>query len=286
MTVEFDCRVCGIGDALVSLWIAEGAREAGHDVVYLPGRHDRLIEAFSGTLGTSEGSSRIEFGGESASYRHELKNVGSVPHRGLLWQHELPFRVDPRRPKAQAWEECDEWARDLKQSRTGGNKPLAILFPACAYNTRTWPVQKWTRLGWALEKNGVGTVGLNSSLDSIDQLPFYAYGYGIEALISLIRIADVVIANDSGPAHLAGTLGVKTLAIMGPTDPETVFGYCPDVVPVRVDKEVLPCVGCHFKSDRGFCAACDQGCEALQILPVQTVLESVMQHLQPSEQMS
>ncbi len=112
-------------------------------------------------------------------------------------------------------------------------------------------------------------------------MPFYAYGYDIEALISIILAADMVVANDSGPAHLAGTLGTKTFAVMGPTNPQMVFGYCPDVTCLRVAEGDLSCVGCHFKADRGFRAACDQGCEALHILPVESVLQRLLAEAKP-----
>lgn len=277
MTVGFDCRACGLGDVIVSLWIAEGARDAGHEVLYLPGQHDRVVQAFG--FETAEVEPHVSFGGESPAYRKELELGGIGPHRGYLWQLELPFSVEPRRPQADRWEECDEWAQELKLARTGGSKPFVLLFPACAYNTRTWPVQKWTRLAWALESQGIGTASLNSSQDGLESTPFYAYGYPVEAIISLMRVADLVIANDSGPAHLAGTLGVKTLAVMGPTHPDMVFGYCPDVECLSVTAEELPCIGCHFKGDRGFKAACDQGCEALHILPVSRVLQHVLSGL-------
>lgn len=39
------------------------------------------------------------------------------------------------------------------------------------------------------------------------------------SLPALIKRADWVISNDSGPMHLAAALGVRTLAIFGPTDP-------------------------------------------------------------------
>lgn len=48
----------------------------------------------------------------------------------------------------------------------------------------------------------------------------------LEALPRLIARADWVIANDSGPMHLAAAMGVKTLAIFGPTDP-TLYGPYP-----------------------------------------------------------
>ncbi len=46
------------------------------------------------------------------------------------------------------------------------------------------------------------------------------------SLPALIKRADWVISNDSGPMHLAAALGVKTLGIFGPTDPR-LFGPYP-----------------------------------------------------------
>ncbi len=46
------------------------------------------------------------------------------------------------------------------------------------------------------------------------------------SLPALIKRADWVISNDSGPMHLAAALGVKTLGIFGPTDPRQ-FGPYP-----------------------------------------------------------
>lgn len=46
------------------------------------------------------------------------------------------------------------------------------------------------------------------------------------SLAALIRRADWVICNDSGPLHLAAALGIKTLGLFGPTDPR-LFGPYP-----------------------------------------------------------
>jgi len=46
------------------------------------------------------------------------------------------------------------------------------------------------------------------------------------SLPALIKRADWVISNDSGPMHLAAALGVKTFGIFGPTDPR-MFGPYP-----------------------------------------------------------
>jgi len=48
----------------------------------------------------------------------------------------------------------------------------------------------------------------------------------LTSLPALIRRADWVICNDSGPLHLAAALGVKVLGVFGPTDPR-LFGPYP-----------------------------------------------------------
>lgn len=59
---------------------------------------------------------------------------------------------------------------------------------------------------------------------------------GNTSLVSLpvlIKRADWVIANDSGPMHLAAALGVRVLGIFGPTDPR-LFGPFPLNAPSNV----------------------------------------------------
>lgn len=53
------------------------------------------------------------------------------------------------------------------------------------------------------------------------------------SLPALIRRADWVIANDSGPMHLAAAMGVHVLGIFGPTDPR-LFGPYPLNAPGNV----------------------------------------------------
>lgn len=53
------------------------------------------------------------------------------------------------------------------------------------------------------------------------------------SLPALIKRADWVISNDSGPMHLAAALGVRTLGIFGPTDPR-VSGPYPVNAPANV----------------------------------------------------
>lgn len=51
---------------------------------------------------------------------------------------------------------------------------------------------------------------------------------GIEEMISLVASSHLVIANDSGPMHLAAAMGKETLGIFGPTPPERFGPYPPN----------------------------------------------------------
>jgi heptosyltransferase I len=53
------------------------------------------------------------------------------------------------------------------------------------------------------------------------------------SLPALVKRADWVIANDSGPMHLAAALGVRVLGIFGPTDPR-LFGPYPLTAPTNL----------------------------------------------------
>lgn len=53
------------------------------------------------------------------------------------------------------------------------------------------------------------------------------------SLPALIKRADWVIANDSGPMHLAAAFGVRVLGIFGPTDPR-LFGPYPLRAPTNI----------------------------------------------------
>ena len=59
--------------------------------------------------------------------------------------------------------------------------------------------------------------------------------YQAEPVTSLDRLVDVLsqagayLGNDSGPTHLAAQLGVPTIALFGPTHPQTWAPQGPDV---------------------------------------------------------
>ncbi|RPI65240.1 MAG: glycosyltransferase family 9 protein [Ignavibacteriales bacterium] len=62
-------------------------------------------------------------------------------------------------------------------------------------------------------------------------------------MAAMISECDLVIANDSGPMHIAAALGVKTLGIFGPTNPKAHGPYSQNSD--YVIKDDLDCIICN-----------------------------------------
>jgi ADP-heptose:LPS heptosyltransferase len=67
-------------------------------------------------------------------------------------------------------------------------------------------------------------------------------------LIALLATADLVIANDSAPMHLAAQLGTPTLGLFGPTDPVRFAPWGPRAAFLRAPG---PCATCDRGAPRG-----------------------------------
>lgn len=64
----------------------------------------------------------------------------------------------------------------------------------------------------------------------------------VRELMAVIRQADLLITNDSGPMHIAAAFGVPLVAIFGPTDPEVTSPVGENCVLLRHPVECSPCL--------------------------------------------
>src|SRR3954468_10510502 len=113
----------------------------------------------------------------------------------------------------------------------GGGKPI-VMFPDSRRAEKCWGgFKQLTELILREEKNRkIIWAGINYVHDRGTYPPAQFVNLtGNTSLVSLpalIKRADWVIANDSGPMHLAAALGVRVMGIFGPTDPR-LFGPYP-----------------------------------------------------------
>jgi heptosyltransferase-2 len=61
-------------------------------------------------------------------------------------------------------------------------------------------------------------------------------------LVAVLSLVDLLITNDTGPAHIASALGRPTLVIFGPTNPLTTRPFSPYGEIVREPPDCAPCM--------------------------------------------
>src|SRR5262249_27037106 len=184
----------------------------------------------------------------------------------------LSLTTPPCRPAVNISDEDEAWA--AKAASELGS-PLVLLFPPAGWKPRELPTNYLVDLAWKLRPSRSPVQLLFQGKDArFKTTPSYRWNTPLPKLAALMKRAALVIGNDSFPVHLAGTVGVPTLALLGPTRP-TVFAHIPEVECMASTS--LYCTGCHFQPP--FRAACDQGCMSLYRLFPDDVLRRVLEKL-------
>lgn len=127
-------------------------------------------------------------------------------------------------------------AAELEAGRRhcGGGRPVAVVHPGATDPRRRWPAARFARVIAALARDGVrcllvGDAGeqalcariaaaargmLGSADDADGGLVIDTAGaLALPELVGVLAAADVVVANDSGPRHLAQAVGTRTVSI-------------------------------------------------------------------------
>ncbi len=118
-------------------------------------------------------------------------------------------------------------ARGVGAARSDAGEVL--VHPGSGGEHKCWPLAKFVKLVEKLKKKKLtvrvllGEVEAErfaaEELKQLEAVAEVARPSTYVQLFNELRHSSVVVANDSGPGHLAGIIGVKTVSIFGPTDP-------------------------------------------------------------------
>jgi heptosyltransferase-2 len=108
--------------------------------------------------------------------------------------------------------------------------PFLVFAPGAAFGpAKQWPVESWQRLARSVVSRGlrcvfVGTASERDICNAIaqDLGPYALVAAGatnLPELAQLLMHSRGYVGNDSGATHLAGLLGVPTVALFGSTNP-------------------------------------------------------------------
>lgn len=158
------------------------------------------------------------------------------------------------RPVLHVAPECEARVDALLET-FGVRGRFAVFLPgsAPAMPTKRWGATRFASLANLLLPGGIDHIVLIGAKDEADicatiarEAPNVVDLCGrtsIPDLVPLARRAAVIVANDTGPAHVMAAADTPMLVICGPTDPRRVRPLGAHAV-----QAVLPCINCYAKT--------------------------------------
>lgn len=209
---------------------------------------------------------------------HRVPGLVARPHESLFYEDEQEFYLSFARRLGWTQDRAPAYSLPIPQNDSHGvTGRTVVLAPGCKTGemaTKRWP--HFTELAEAFDD--VVVVGTPDDLRRRDGRPV-EFSHRVRSFVGsltlrqtaeLMASAGVVVANDSGLAHVAGAVGVPTLIIFGPTPDLSLGAFPPNVTPLR---QGLACEPCWFKMRF---QACGRRISCLDGLGVDAVVEAVL----------
>lgn len=133
----------------------------------------------------------------------------------------VPTRCDPRLARHA------DWATEAR-SVLGDIGPYVVMHPGSGGRGKLWPPERWAETAAHLHHARVVITAGPADDDTLGQVlcaewavrPVVVLEQPVTTLAGVIGGAVAYVGCDSGVTHLAAALGVPTVAIFGPTNPE------------------------------------------------------------------
>jgi heptosyltransferase-2 len=146
-------------------------------------------------------------------------------------------------------------ARNLL-SRHGAlnDRPLVALCPGSTNSrAKRWPPASYAALADHLmgkAKVNVALIGAREEFDVTQEVvakmrrrPVVLTGEtDLAGTVAVLSIADLLVTNDTGPAHISAALERPTLVVFGPTNPVTTRPFSPTADIMRRPPDCAPCM--------------------------------------------
>jgi lipopolysaccharide heptosyltransferase I len=156
----------------------------------------------------------------------------------------------------------------------------AVIIPGSAHESKCWPAERFALLADKLHSDyglSVAAVGSQSETEVIERISAAAQvpvinlagQTTLKTLVSLLRTARLVVANDTGPGHVAAGLGVPLVMLFSWSNPARIYPY-----------ERPECIAAIDPFDRGRTIKSRDPKHNVRNISFDTVYEKVCQQLQ------
>ncbi len=197
---------------------------------------------------------------------HLLTELKSLGIKGTIDKRPLQLPAEAERFAQEFWQ---------KENINPYQKVLAI-HPGSGNPAKNWPPQNFARVAdhfaeWAeiLLISGPAADGVEEVRSELKRAkPIIVHNLSLLKVAALLKNCVAYLGNDSGITHLAACLGLPTLSIFGPTDPQ-VWG--PQGEEVQILYTPRPCSPCWPKIPNNCARACLYSQEVKMVIEKLTI---------------
>jgi heptosyltransferase-2 len=190
------------------------------------------------------------------SERHEVfyyLNIVNELERLLHGASSIEER-EPRFHLGVSEERKVEARRILMENGATATRTLVALCPGSTNSrAKRWPAEAYAALADRFAREMSATVVLVGARDEAEVSNDVARLMRHEAvmltgktdlaqLTAVLSLVDILVTNDTGPAHIAAALERPTLVIFGPTDPRTTRPFSKSAEVIRRPPDCAPCM--------------------------------------------
>ena len=180
-----------------------------------------------------------------------------APRGPLLAGLEDSSSTGPRGPRTglAVSAERREAARELLRSRgVRLDRPVVALCPGSTNSrAKRWPAARFAAVADLLAERAGAQVLLVGSREEVEvseevarlarRTPVVLTGQtDLARTVAVLGVVDLLVTNDTGPAHIAAALARPVVVIFGPTDPSTTRPFSPLAELVREPPDCAPCM--------------------------------------------
>lgn len=142
----------------------------------------------------------------------------------------------------------------LKEHGATQARTLVALCPGSTNSrAKRWPAERFAALADRFISEAAMDVVLVGAPDELEvsmevqaamrRQPIMLTGQtDLAQAVAVLSVADALVTNDTGPAHIAAALDRPTLVIFGPTDPRTTRPFSKAAEIIRQPPECAPCM--------------------------------------------
>ncbi|MCX5868284.1 MAG: glycosyltransferase family 9 protein [Proteobacteria bacterium] len=204
----------------------------------------------------------------------------TIEKAGLGREKFLPRLIPAREAQAEVEKLFQAWG-----AKPG--EPVLALSPGAKKEIRCWPPDRFAEVGKkaiAELQARVLVLGAESEAGLVRQVisgigsdrAHPLLGLSLDRLSALLSRVNLLVANDSGPAHVGRAVGIPVGVIFGPTSPEFFPAYGPGDFIAECE---LSCRPCSLRGER----ACSRPTrECLEMIKPEEVYNQVKVCLSPS----